>query len=126
MAAGTPSIIYPTNGETGIRLAHVLLALKAPYSGAGTQREVRWQVSTTNSFPATTALVWDSGLRENDDHALGDDWVEVPLPLLAASATTYYLSCLVRNTSDESSSWATAVSFATETGLTTAVWEAAQ
>ena len=127
MAAGTPTIIYPAGSETGIRTECVLVALKNPYSGAGTQRECRWQLANDSGFGAGT-IVWDSLLRENDDREQGDDWVEIPMPLIpAARATVYYLRCLVRNTSGESSSNATAVSFTTESAtVTSTTWGQAQ
>ena len=129
MAADLP-VLWNASAETGVRLDAPYLAVKAPYSGAGTQREARWQVSKTNSFPATaTNAVFDSGLRENDDREQGDDWIEIPvgldMPGLAAwaASTTYYVSCLGRNTSSESSSWATAISFTTEAAkVTAATW----
>ena len=111
-----PVIWNPRTTEAGIRLNEPLIAIKSAYTGAGTQREVRWQLSATSAFPASSTNVrWDSLLRENNDNQLGDDWVEIPVPLLTLTAGgTYYLSCLVRNTSSESSSWATAIEIAFE------------
>ena len=133
MAAGTPTVLAPAAAEV-VRLETVLAVLKTPYSGAGTQRELRVQVSRTNAFPAwATNAVFDSLLREDDSHAQGDDWCEVQvgrqLPGLAAwaAATTYYCSALVRNTSSESSSWATAVTFTTAAAeVSASTWRAAQ
>ena len=127
MAANQPTVLMPVTGETGIRLDDVLMFLKSPYSGAGTQRELRVQVSTVNSFPSSSAII-DTSLRENDDRAQGDDWAELQLAMYGLAASTlYYLSCMVRNTSNEPSSWASSVSFTTEADpLTAATWTAGQ
>ena len=127
MAADTPTV-FPSIGA-GIRPDDVLQFCKSPYSGAGTQREGRWQIAKVTVFPATGVdLIFDSLLRENDDRAQGDDWIDVETALIPlVPSTTYYVSCMVRNTSSESSSWATAVSFVTMAGETTlAVWRAGQ
>ena len=119
MAADTPVVISPAAGDS-VRLDTILSALKNPYSGTGTQVEARWQISRTDSFPASAAnLVHDTLLRENDDHAQGDDWTEIhvgsQLPGLQkwAPLTTYYLAVMVRNSSGQSSSWSASVSFTT-------------
>ena len=99
--------------------------MKNPDSGAGTQRECQWDLATDAAF---TAIVWTSYLRENDDQDQGDDWIEIPVPLVPLlSATLYYLRCRVRNTSNETSSFATAVSFTMETAaLLNTEWAQAQ
>jgi hypothetical protein len=79
MAADTPVVVAP-DGESGIRLDSTLMALKTPYSGAGTQSEVHWRVGAESGM---TTILWETLLRENDDHWLGDDWVEIPLALIA-------------------------------------------
>lgn len=121
MAAGTPVITQPVASEAGIRPDDVLVCVKQAYSGASTQREARWQVAATNSFPSSGSnLLFDSLLREDDSLAQGDDWIEIQCSLIPlAIGTTYYISCLVRNGSNESSSWATGVAFTTATGLLT-------
>ena len=118
MAADTPVLIG--EAETGVRLDARFQCLKNPYSGAGTQREVRWQLSLTNSFPASGSnLKFDTLLREPDNQDLGADWADVhgaQIPL--ASSTVYYRSCMVRNTSNQSS--ALSVWFARAIALETA------
>lgn len=125
MAAGTPTIYCPNATSTGYKLQHVLRALKSPYSGAGAQREAQWDLATDAAF---ASIVWTTKLRENDDLTQGDDWVEIPVPMIPlATATTYYLRVKVRNTSNETSSYATAVSFTMETApLTSTEWAQAQ
>jgi hypothetical protein len=124
MAADTPVVVAP-DGESGIRLDSTLMALKTPYSGAGTQSEVHWRVGAESGM---TTILWETLLRENDDHWLGDDWVEIPLALIALSPdTTYHLDVRVRNTIPETSSYATSVSFTTEdAAATSARWRDAQ
>jgi len=126
MAATTPVLWFKT-GVTGVRLDEVLRVNRSVYAGAGAHRETRWQLSLTNAFPAAAPnLVWDSLLREDNDHDLGSDWLELPLAIIPlAISTAHYLSCLDRNTLDESSAWATAVTFATAAALTAAVWRVA-
>lgn len=128
MAASTPVIVQPVASEAGIRPDDLLMCVKQTYQGASTQRECRWQISATNSFPASGSnLLFDSLLREDDSLGQGDDWIEIQCSLIPlAIGTTYYLSCLVRNGSNESSSWATGVAFTTTTGLlTAATWRQA-
>lgn len=108
MAAVTP--VLWSVAET-IPQDRVYVPLKGPYSGADQQVEAEWQLSRTNSFPASaTNKVWSSGLRENDNHSQGDDWVEIFMDLLLTTpGETLYLSCRVRNGLLEASGWATAI-----------------
>ena len=129
MAADTPVIWYPRGSPTGVRLDEPMQFIKNPYSGAGTQREVQWQVASDSGFGAAT-IVFDTDLRENDDHWLGDDWVDFIFPNAVgplAANTTYYVRCRVRNTSSETSNWSSTVQFTTEATVGTAAdWRAAQ
>lgn len=142
MAADTPVGLYP-DAHTGVYHDEVLQFLKNPYSGAGTQREARWRIASDSGM---TTIVWDSGLRENDDREFGDDWCEVHLVLVddgdawgatgptgrdgragLAQQTTYYWDVEVRNTSNEISSRSTAKSFTTgRKGTSSANWRATQ
>ena len=123
MAAGTPTIWYPTGTPAGIRLDDRLIAIKAPYSGDGAQSEVQWQISAAADFATT---VYDSTLHAPDDWTSGDDWIEVPLALLAlAASTTYYVRCRVRNdeVSPVTSSWSASATFVTEAArVAAATW----
>lgn len=121
MAATTPVIIYPEASVTGIKLDARLIFLKNPYSGAGTQREVRWRIYDDAS---RTTTLWDSLLTENDDVVCGDDWFILwPSRIPLMSGVTYYLGVLVRNTSDETSSESTLIAFTMETAkLTLDIW----
>mgnify|MGYP001558283955 CR=1 FL=1 len=119
MAANTPTIIT-ASGQT-VRLNEILQIIASAYAGAGTLRGRRWQVSATNSFPASDAnRKWDTRHRASDSRSQGAQWVEIPLESLELAAnTTYYLSCADLNTSAETSSWATAISIVTEANLYT-------
>lgn len=115
MAANTPVIWTPT-GQTGVRMDEVLQLVASAYSGASTFRGRRWQVSVTNSFPASSTNVrWDTQARAADSRSQGEQWLEVPLALVMdlAASTVYYVSCMDTNNADEASSWATSISFTT-------------
>lgn len=126
MAAGTPTIYYP-DGHTGIRLDDPLMMLKDPYSGDGTQKEARWYIATDPGF-ADEDIVYDSGLRENDDREYGDDWIEVHGAIIPLAAeTTYHVRVEVRNTSNEISSMSPTKTFTTEAArLTATKWRQAR
>ena len=94
-----------------------VLALKASVAN---QREVRWQVSKTNSFPAVSPnVVYDTGLRVPDGNEMTDDTIEIwrdflgeaqqLTPAGAVASTTYYVSYMTRTTGGVSSGWATGV-----------------
>ena len=120
MAADTPVIWYPSAANLDFRLRDRLLALKAPYSGAGAQVEVEWAIY---SDAGATALVWTSGLRAPDDIDLGVDWCQIHLDAIGlASGTTYYLRCRVRNDVVETSSWCAVVAIDI-VGVAASVWE---
>ena len=127
MAADTPVIILPTASAVlpwGERDSFQFL--KTPYSGAGTQREVYWQIATDSGFAAAT-IVRATLLRENDDHVLGDDWLDVfPAAIPLAAGTTYYVRVQVRNTSNETSSWSATVTFTTASGVSVGDWARSQ
>ena len=114
MAADTPVIWTPT-GMVGVRLDEVLQLVASLYSGASTFRGRRWQVSLTNSFPASSTNVrYDTQARAADGRSQGEQWLEVPLALLnLAAGTAYYISCMDTNNADEASSWATSITFTT-------------
>ena len=137
MAATTPVGVYP-NGQTGFRVDELITLFKDDYSGAGTQHSSRWRVGTTSGM---TVILWDSGLRENDDHEQGDNWCEFqPAACEASTSTTpgllpgvtYYWDVEVRNTGYEISSKSTARAFTMESApsvgptLSAANWQRAQ
>jgi len=132
MAATAPVLLYPSGGETGVRLGGRLIVYKDDYSGAGTQREWQIQVGNGGFTAAQIALGYDSLLVENDDHLLTDDTYELHPELWnggkgAQSGVTYSFRCRVRNTSDETSSWSATVTATFETArLTLADWQRAQ
>lgn len=123
MAAGTPVLWSPPDGETGVPLDSILVCLKSAYSGAGTQREARWRIR----LAADASVVWDSLLRENDDLSQGDDWIDIPLAHVPLEpSTSYTIGVLVRNTSNESSSESTVHTFTTAAApVTSATFRAA-
>ena len=121
MAADTPSIL---GGNRTLKRTDVAQFHKVPYSGAGTQRESRWQLATDSAFTAVKA---DTLLRENDDRTLGDDWWEIAIDSVTGLASTMYLRCLVRNTSSESSAYSPTITLTiAASALTAAQSRAAQ
>ena len=114
MAANTP-VLHTLTGAVGVRLDEIMQFIASAYSGASTFRGRRWQISATNSFPAAAANVkFDTQNRAADSLTQGEQWVDVPLGMLALSVNTlYYVSCMDTNNAAESSSWATAISFTT-------------
>lgn len=126
MAANTP-VIW-TASATGVR-PEILCVLASVYSGSGTLRGRRWQVSKTNSFPASSPnLVYDTQARASDGISQGSDWVDIPLESLnIAPGDTLYVSCIDTNSVPETSSWATAKSFVIVANqFTSAVWAQGQ
>ena len=120
MAAGNPTITMPKTGETGIDPNGLIQLLKIRYDGTGTQVEAQWQIATDGGF---TAIVIDTGLRENDDIEIGDDWYDCHLGYFKlAHSTTYYVHVRTRNSAAETSAYSPLVSFVTAAKVTPAVW----
>ena len=127
------SVVYPTGTPT-VRGNEVLIVAKTALVN---QREARWQVSLTNSFPAAAPnLVFDSQLREPDAAWLTADTCEIELSRLgeshnvsegAVAGTTYYVSVQTRTNGGATSGWATGEAFTIEApAVGQAEWTASQ
>jgi hypothetical protein len=110
----------PKGGETSVAVDSWVVGLKSPYSGAGTQTEVQWQLASDAGF---TSVLWDSQLRAADGRWLTADSVLVPVALIAAAqGSTVHLRSRVRNSVGETSAWSSAVSFTLEARMTAVTW----
>ena len=123
MAVNAFTVLQPVSGETGIDPDARLVLVGSSFSGTGSWRERRWQVSRTNSFPASaTNLVWDGQLRVSDGQLFWGQGADAFGDMMRlALGTTYYVSGYDRNDSSLSGAWATASSFTTRSDRLTAV-----
>jgi hypothetical protein len=123
---GTPTILMPEDAATGVSLVHVLRLLADDFVGASSHAFGRWQIATAGTF-AADEIVFDTQLRESDDHIVYDDSVEVFPENLDVSPSTVYYVRFQRESLLSTSSWSSTISFTFEAAkLTAARWRKGQ